>query len=188
MRPCTIRDAEMGKSTRELSWYDNRVNAVVGSQMKGYRNEWQDNSWTLPIRIDSHLQIAYEFHWATRQDRDNAISANSLGHLTYLKKAGERQCATSFKIYPEWYRAWTNELQRHQTLYVGFSLSWPVNRLCGILFNRFYRLEIHSLMVDIFDPSEGERMSWKVRRWAQSSLGGRHGSTALGQGGSRVGT
>jgi hypothetical protein len=28
-----------------------------------------------------------------------------------------------------------------------------LNRLCGILFNRFYRLEIHSLMVDIFDPA-----------------------------------
>ncbi len=30
---------------------------------------------------------------------------------------------------------------------------WPVNRLCGILFNRFYRLEIHLLMVCIFDPA-----------------------------------
>jgi hypothetical protein len=29
----------------------------------------------------------------------------------------------------------------------------PVNRLCGIMFNRFYRLEIHSLMVCIFDPA-----------------------------------
>jgi hypothetical protein len=37
----------------------------------------------------------------------------------------------------------------HQTLYVGFSFNWPVNRLWGILFNRFYRLEIHSLMVCI---------------------------------------
>jgi hypothetical protein len=46
-----------------------------------------------------------------------------------------------------------NELERHQTLYVGFSFSWPVNRICGILFNRFYRLEIHSLMVCIFDPA-----------------------------------
>ncbi len=33
------------------------------------------------------------------------------------------------------------------------SFSWPVNRLWGILFNRFYRLEIHSLMVCIFDPA-----------------------------------
>ncbi len=32
------------------------------------------------------------------------------------------------------------------------SFSWPVNRFCGILFNRFYRLEIHSLMVCIFVP------------------------------------
>ncbi len=30
---------------------------------------------------------------------------------------------------------------------------WPVNRLCSILFNRFYRLEIHTLMVGIFDPA-----------------------------------
>ncbi len=42
---------------------------------------------------------------------------------------------------------------RHRTLYIGFSLSWPVNRLCGILFNTFYRLEIHSLMVGIFEPA-----------------------------------
>ncbi len=28
-----------------------------------------------------------------------------------------------------------------------------VNRLCGILLNRFYRVEIHSLMVCIFDPA-----------------------------------
>ncbi len=41
----------------------------------------------------------------------------------------------------------------YQTLYVGFSFSWPVNRLCGILFNRFYRLEIHALMVCIFVPA-----------------------------------
>ncbi len=32
-------------------------------------------------------------------------------------------------------------------------ISWPVNRICGILLNRFYRLEIHSLMVCIFDPA-----------------------------------
>jgi hypothetical protein len=28
-----------------------------------------------------------------------------------------------------------------------------VNRLCGIVFNRFYRLEIHSLVVGIFGPA-----------------------------------
>ncbi len=33
------------------------------------------------------------------------------------------------------------------------SFSWPVDRICGILFNRFYRLEIHSLMVCILDPA-----------------------------------
>ncbi len=31
--------------------------------------------------------------------------------------------------------------------------NWPVNGLCGIVFNRFYRLEMHSLMVGIFDPA-----------------------------------
>ncbi len=30
---------------------------------------------------------------------------------------------------------------------------WPVDGLCGIVFNRLYRLEIHSLMGDIFDPA-----------------------------------
>jgi hypothetical protein len=43
-----------------------------------------------------------------------------------------------------YFNAWTNELKRHRTL---------VNRLCAIVFNRFYRLEIHSLMIGIFDPA-----------------------------------
>jgi hypothetical protein len=36
---------------------------------------------------------------------------------------------------------------------VGFSLNLPVIGLCGVVFNRFYRLDIHSLMVGIFDPA-----------------------------------
>ncbi len=32
----------------------------------------------------------------------------------------------------------------------AFLFSWPVNIICGIMFNRFYRQEIHSLMVCIF--------------------------------------
>jgi hypothetical protein len=39
--------------------------------------------------------------------------------------------------------------------------SWPVNRVCGILFNRFYRLEIHSLTVWIFDPPCELLPTWK---------------------------
>ncbi len=35
------------KNTRE---FDNRVNAVVGAQIKGYRKKMADNSWTLPTR------------------------------------------------------------------------------------------------------------------------------------------
>ncbi len=35
----------------------------------------------------------------------------------------------------------------------AFLYNWPVNWICGIVFNRFYRLEIHSLMVGIFDPA-----------------------------------
>ncbi len=36
----------------------------------------------------------------------------------------------------------------NQTLYVGFSFSWPVNRLCGILFNYFIDWRyIHSWLV-----------------------------------------
>ncbi len=34
-----------------------------------------------------------------------------------------------------------------------FFKNWPVNGLWGIVFNRFHRLEIHSLMVSIFDPA-----------------------------------
>ncbi len=50
---------------------------------------------------DSQLP-PYEFHRATILARDNA---NSLGHWTFLQGASERQCSTSFKIYPIWYRA-----------------------------------------------------------------------------------
>ncbi len=42
----------------------------------------------------------------------------------------------------------------------AFPFSWPVNRLYGILFNRFYRLEIHSLMVCIFDPACELLLPW----------------------------
>ncbi len=35
----------------------------------------------------------------------------------------------------------------------AFLWNWPVNRLCGIVFNRFYRLEIHSLSGLYFRPS-----------------------------------
>ncbi len=49
----------------------------------------------------THFQLSpYEFHWATRQGRDIAISANSLG--TWFSQ-GEvaRQNATSLRNYPE---------------------------------------------------------------------------------------
>ncbi len=35
----------------------------------------------------------------------------------------------------------------------AFLSNWPVNGLCGIVFNRFYRLEIHSLIGWYFRPS-----------------------------------
>ncbi len=35
----------------------------------------------------------------------------------------------------------------------AFLENWPLNGLCGIVFNRCYSLEIHSLMVGIFDPA-----------------------------------
>jgi hypothetical protein len=40
-------------------------------------------------------------------------------------------------------------------------MNYKDNRLCGILFNRFYRLEIHSLMVCIFDPACDLLPPWK---------------------------
>ncbi len=55
-----------------------------------------DNRWTIPTRIDSmvtHFQLPpNEFHWATRQARDIAISANSLGTWFFSK---EYSCAAS---------------------------------------------------------------------------------------------
>ncbi len=35
----------------------------------------------------------------------------------------------------------------------AFLSNWPVDGLCDIVFNRFYRLEIQSLMDGIFDPA-----------------------------------
>ncbi len=35
----------------------------------------------------------------------------------------------------------------------SFLYNWPVSELFGIVFNRFYRLKIHSIMVCIFDPA-----------------------------------
>ncbi len=45
------------------------------------------------------------------------------------------------------------ECQRWGHGLMNYKDSWPVNRICGILFNRFYRMEILSLMVCIFDPA-----------------------------------
>jgi hypothetical protein len=39
-----------------------------------------------------------------------------------------------------------------EPLMSAFLKNLPVNGLCGIVFNRFYRLEIHSLVVVIFEP------------------------------------
>jgi hypothetical protein len=44
MKPCTRRDPKIGKKTLESSdvqTFDNQVNAVVGAQMKEWRNKWQ---------------------------------------------------------------------------------------------------------------------------------------------------
>ncbi len=42
----------------------------------------------------------------------------------------------------------------------SFLENLPFNGLCGIVFNRFYRLEIHSLMVGIFDPACEQLPLW----------------------------
>ncbi len=43
----------------------------------------------------------------------------------------------------------------------AFLSNWPVNRLRSIVvFNRFYRLEIHSLMIDIFEPACETLLPW----------------------------
>ncbi len=48
---------------------------------------------------------------------------------------------------------WTNELYKDTEPLMSFFFNWHVKGLCGIVFNRFYRLEIHSLMAGIFDPA-----------------------------------
>jgi hypothetical protein len=43
MKPCTRRVRKIGKKTRELyvQNLDNQVKAVVGADMKEYKNKWQ---------------------------------------------------------------------------------------------------------------------------------------------------
>ncbi len=48
---------------------------------------------------------------------------------------------------------WTYELQRQRTLNVGFSLKLTYERPWRHMFNRFYILGLHSLMVGISDPA-----------------------------------
>jgi hypothetical protein len=56
----------------------------------GIEKQMANNSWTVPTRISSmvtHYQLPpYEFHWATRQARDIAISVNSLGTWFFSKE------------------------------------------------------------------------------------------------------
>ncbi len=82
MKPCIRKGPKIGKKTLEscdVQNFDNEVNAVVGAE--GIQKQMADNSWTIPTRIGSrvtHFQLPpYEFHWATRQARDIAISANT---------------------------------------------------------------------------------------------------------------
>ncbi len=62
--PFTRRVLKIGKKTPEscnVQNFANKVKAVVGAQKK-----WQNNSWTIPIRIDSmvtHFKLPpYEYH------------------------------------------------------------------------------------------------------------------------------
>jgi hypothetical protein len=58
MKPCTMRDSEMSKKYKRVVMYkkNNRVNAVVGAHVIGYRKV-ADNSWTLPTSIDSMVTL-----------------------------------------------------------------------------------------------------------------------------------
>ncbi len=62
-----------------------------------------NNSWRIPLRLGSmvtHFQLPpYEYHWATRQARDIAITANSLGTWFFSKEYLCGQCETSFRNY-----------------------------------------------------------------------------------------
>ncbi len=54
---------------------------------------------------------------------------------------------------PRYCKAWTNELYRHRTRMSAFLKNLPVNGICVIVFTRFYRLEIHSLIGWYFRPA-----------------------------------
>ena len=70
--------------------FDNQVKAVVGAHIKEYRNKWQTTTGESQLGIGSmatHFQLPpHEYHWATRQARDIAISANSLGTWFFSKE------------------------------------------------------------------------------------------------------
>ncbi len=78
------------------------MNAVVGAHMKENRNI-ANNRWTIPTRIGSmvtQFQLPpYEFNWATRQARDIAISANSIGSYFSLRSSCAAVCNFSLKLY-----------------------------------------------------------------------------------------
>ena len=98
----------------------------------------KDNGWTLiHYYLARNMKAIAESFWEIKNIQD-----------TVHMKGPSGQIRSSPRIRPRkgYIKPWTNELQRHQTLYVSFSFSWPVNRLCGILFNRF-------ILVCIFDPA-----------------------------------
>ncbi len=68
---------------------------------EGIQTQMANNSWTIPIRIGNmvkHFQLpTYEYHWATRQARDTAISANSLGTWFFYKEQLCGQYRTSLR-------------------------------------------------------------------------------------------
>jgi hypothetical protein len=92
MKPWTRRGPEIGENILEscdVQNFDNQGEAVVGAHMKENRN-MTNNRWTIPTRIGSMLydfQLPpYEFNLATRQARDIAISANSIGTWFFSKE------------------------------------------------------------------------------------------------------
>ncbi len=107
MKPCTRRVPKISKKTIETCDVQNFAQSSESScwgTYEGIQKQMANNSWTIPSWIGSmvtHFQLPpYEYHWAARQARDIAISANSLGTWSFSKEQLCGQFRRSLRNYP----------------------------------------------------------------------------------------
>jgi hypothetical protein len=107
MKPCARRDPKIGKKNSRVLWCPNfsqSSECICWRTYEGIQKQMANNSLTLPTRIGSvvtHFQLPpYEFHWANRQARDIANSANSQGTWFFSKEKLHGSTQRLLKIIP----------------------------------------------------------------------------------------